>query len=98
MTQRALLKCDLSRSAFSGERVFKVDLQNDEDAYEGVAPLGYCYDALGNQLQPDKPEANQYTEGRVSTKVIRNGGNTATVLVPDGEIIEVSTELVVEFT
>ena len=98
MTQRALLKCDLSRSAFSGERIFKVDLQNDEDAYEGVAPIGYCYDISGNQLPADKPEENQYTEGRVSTKVIKNGGIIATVLVPDGEIIEVSAELVVEFT
>ncbi len=80
MVVKGKMNCELYQSAFSGEVVFSVRTASGE-SYEGVAPKHYAEPAGGLTSEP--------TAGQVSVKVLKNGGGTARVIVPDGEAIEV---------
>ena len=91
MASNTFLRCRLTKSAFSGERVFRVTAKQI-DEYVGVAPLSYCYDETRNQLRQDQPQ-NDAMHGHVSAQMISNGAEWAKVLVPDGESIQVPVDL-----
>lgn len=83
-----LIKCTLARSAFSGERVFEIS-RPLRDQYIGVAPLTSCYDETKHQLSAAQPGESSRIDGFVSARMVRNGGEEAVVLIPDGEMIKV---------
>ena len=77
--------CDLYKSAFPSEVVFSVATVGGQ-SYEGVAPKHYA--EIHEALTPDG------VSGRLHVKVISNGGSGARVMVPDGEIIDVSGDTI----
>ena len=87
--QTVYLTCQLSKSAFSGERVFRVIL-NDGSEYVGVSPVGYCVHTDRSPLKANEPQTRM--DGLVEGRVISNGGRIVKVAVPDGEVISVSLD------
>jgi hypothetical protein len=83
-----LLACRLSRSGFSGERVFRVTLAGGSGEHVGVAPVDYCKTPDGEPIGDDQP-AQKNSEGLVEGLLIENGGDTAHIATPDGETITV---------
>ena len=71
--QTILLPCQLSRSAFSGERVFFVT-QADGKEYVGVAPVDYCFRSDKAPIGPDDPPGKNRVDGFVEGRVIEDGG------------------------
>lgn len=90
-SQTVLLPCHLTRSGFSGERVFRLTLA-DQSEYVGVAPIDYCRHQDRSPLGPDDPAKGGSIEGFVEGQVLANGGQLAHVVVPDGEVIQVSIQ------
>jgi len=84
---RGEMECKLYPSAFSGEVVFQVKTTNNQ-SYEGVAPKHY----VKSSTQPTQDGV----DGQVKVRVLDNGGNEARVSVPDGQILNVSTDKVHE--
>jgi hypothetical protein len=80
----AKMLCDLYKGAFSGEVVFAVETTSGP--YEGVAPKHYAHSSVALSANA--------VSGNVAVRVISNGGKTATVLTPDGEILEVPAEAI----
>lgn len=95
MATSVFVKCTLARSAFSGERVFEISRPSHEQ-YIGVAPLTSCYDETRQQLSAAQPSESVRIDGFVSARMVRNGGEEAVVLIPDGEMINVPVGLVAE--
>ena len=93
MATSVLVRCTLARSAFSGERVFKISRPSNNE-YIGVAPLTSCYDERKQRLSAAQPRESTRIDGFVSARIVRNGGEEAVVLIPDGEMINVPLGLV----
>jgi hypothetical protein len=83
-----LLRCAISSGAFSGEKVFKVNLAKG-DQHQGVSPVFYCFHENRQKLAKSEP-GDQEIKGLVYAKVIKNGGATAFVTTPDMALIEVN--------
>jgi hypothetical protein len=83
-----LLICRISQGGFSGERIVHVT-QVDGTSFKTVVPTLYCRNEDGEELQDDDPPKGQQLSGRVQARLIANGGETATVEIPDGSIIKV---------
>jgi len=82
------LNCNISRGAFSGERVFEIRLASGE--YTGVAPLHYFQKTDGGELKPSEPPPDNTMAGTLSAKLIMiQRGEIAFVAIPDGEAITV---------
>src|SRR5436305_8011479 len=79
----AHISCRLSRSAFSGERVFHVALGDGED-YTGVSPVHYCRTKDLRPLSKDEPKPGKRIDGVIEVEVLENGGEVATIELPDG--------------
>lgn len=79
------MNCELYQSAFSGEVVFAVETL-DGKPYEGIAPKHYA-----NPV--DSLSANPIN-GSLEVRVIRNGGKSARVRMPDGEAIDVPLAII----
>jgi hypothetical protein len=82
------LSCRISRSGFSGERVFRVTC-SDGSEHVGVAPTHYCRTCDGSHLGPDMPPKGQRIEGLIEGMLIENGGEGVAVALPDGATIRV---------
>ncbi|MCK4627190.1 MAG: hypothetical protein KAV00_17895 [Phycisphaerae bacterium] len=79
------MSCELYRSAFSGEVVFAVKTL-DGKPYEGIAPKHYARPV-------DNLSANPI-HGSLEVRVIKNGGKSARVRMPDGEAIDVPLTII----
>lgn len=90
----AFVLCEIERGAFSGERVFQIAL-TDGGTYIGVAPRDYYFKADGSELSPDEPSATQLINGMLTIRIIKNGGKTAYIAIPDGEAVTVSSEKII---
>jgi len=87
--QRGNMACALYQSAFSGEVVFEVKTSGGQ-SYEGIAPRHYA--------EPADDLSDAPTHGHLSVRVIRNGGGSARVRMPDGETIDVPADTITEVT
>ena len=88
------LNCNISRGAFSGERVFEIRLASGE--YTGVAPLHYFQKIDGGELMASEPPPNNTMAGTLSAKLITmQRGEIAFVAIPDGEAVTVPASNVV---
>ena len=87
--QMVLIECRISRSAFSGERVFRLVQEAGRGEHLGVAPVGYCRREDRSPLRPDEPAGDEEILGLVEARVVSNGGDVADVETPDGEVVRV---------
>ncbi len=88
--QMVLVSCTIEAGAFSGERVFRLKLVDGTADYSGVAPVRYCFTAEQATLGRDQPPRGHAIEGFVEAFLISNGGDQATVELPDGEAVRVN--------
>lgn len=89
--QYVLVACVIEAGAFSGERVFRFKLADETTDYSGVAPFRYCFDENQNPLTRDQPPRGQSIEGYIEAFLVANGGEQATVELPDGEALKIKT-------
>jgi myosin-like protein len=87
--------CRLSRSGFSGERVFRV-IRFDGSEHVGVAPTHYCRNKSLKPLGPDAPPKGHPIEGWIEGILIDDDGEKMTVALPDGNTIKVKRDQVKE--
>jgi hypothetical protein len=81
------IPCKLAPGAFSGERVFEVQLA-DGSKYTSLAPRQFCWNAAGQLVGEREPSAS--TDGSIAARIVeRVEGNQVQVEVPDGEVIAV---------
>jgi hypothetical protein len=83
--------CWLSRSAFSGERVFRATC-SDGSEHVGVAPTHYCSTSDGHPVGADAPPKGKRIKGFVKGVSVENGGVEVAVALPDGNTIWVSRD------
>ncbi len=79
------MSCELYQGAFSGEVVFAVETL-DGEPYEGIAPKHYA--------KPVDDLCADPINGSLEVRVIRNGGKSARVRMPDGEAIDVPVAII----
>lgn len=93
--QCVLVRCRVFGSAFPHERVFVIRAR-DGSEWRGVAPLPrYCTNQDGGPLG-DEPTPANGIEGFVIGIVIgHRADGTARVYLPDGEVYELSDDLIV---
>ena len=91
--ETVLVTCQLTRSGFSSERIFRID-QADQAEHIGAAPVHYCWTEEGKRLNENSPAKGKRISGLVQPYVISNGGLKARIETPDGENIEVDTSAV----
>src|SRR5262249_39069135 len=90
------LKCRLSKGPFSRERTFEVKLASGED-YAGAAPRHFCWNAKGALLGEGEAGSEAGVEGLVAAKLVDElEGGLRAVEVPDGEVLAVRDDQVVE--
>jgi hypothetical protein len=88
-----LVACEIESGAFSGERVFRLRLADGTD-YSGVTPAQYCLDKDKRGLARDQPQRGLPIGGYVVAFLIDNGGEQATVELPNGEAVQVRADQV----
>jgi hypothetical protein len=82
------VRCRISRSGFSGERVFRVT-PYDGAEHVGVAPTHYFRTAAGKPLGADTPAKGQPIQGWIEGVLIDDDGEKVTIALPDGNTIKV---------
>jgi hypothetical protein len=82
--------CQISRSAFSDERVFRITL-TDGSEHVGAASANYFRKNDGSPLAEDEPPANRRVKGKVAARVVSSSGDIVCVSLPDGEVVNVSS-------
>ena len=89
--RKVYVACRLSRSAFSGERVFRVTC-SDGSEHVGVAPVHYCRTSDGNPIGPNAPAKGERIAGFVQGLSVENGGDEMAVALPDGNTVKVTLD------
>ena len=89
MTRMTTADCQISRSAFSDERVFRITLDGSE--HVGAASANYCRKNDGSPLAGDEPPANRRIKGKVAARVVSSSGDILCVSLPDGEVVNVNS-------
>jgi hypothetical protein len=87
------VRCRLSRSGFSGERVFRVACF-DGTEHVGVAPTHYCLTGKGKPIGPDVPQKGKPIDGWVEGLLVVDDGERLAVALPDGDTIKVQPDQV----
>jgi len=88
--EMVLVACSLEAGAFSGERIFTLDLADTQSSYSGVVPAHYCFDENQQSLNQNQPAKDKPINGFVEAFLVANGGDQATVEFPDGEALRIS--------
>jgi hypothetical protein len=95
-TRPVLVACRISRSGFSGERVFQVSRADGEE-YVGVAPVHYFLTTDSQRLPRDAAIApGEEVEGRILALLVASEKDEATVVFPGGELTRVKFDEVDE--
>src|SRR5205823_4090688 len=88
------LSCELTRGAFSDERVFK--LKHTRGEYQGIASRRYCWGEDNRLLAEHEPAEGEMIEGKVAARIIEVLNGNVLVSLPDGEVITVSRDQLLE--
>jgi hypothetical protein len=96
IAKNILIVCQISTGVFSGERMFEVQLADGSQTYSGIAPLHYFRKEDGGELTASDPPGNNTIKGTLTARLVRNGGKTALVAIPDGEAITVPADIIHE--
>lgn len=91
-TRFVALPCIISRGGFSEERVFS--LTNLE--HEGVCSRRHLWKKDGTAVEDGEPPIGQKIDGFVAARVIEVEGDSAMVSVPDGEVVQVAIDQLIE--
>jgi hypothetical protein len=91
------IKCQISRSAFSDERVFRITLA-DGSEHAGAASRIYFYNSDGTPLSTLEPARARPIDGAVSARCIKETQGKVLVSLPDGEVVEVKSKQVSQET
>jgi hypothetical protein len=83
----------ISRSGFSGERVFRVT-QDDGSEHVSVAPTHYFQTEAGELLGADMPAKGKPMRGWIEGMLIADDGEKLTIALPDGNTIKVHPDQV----
>jgi hypothetical protein len=87
------VKCQLSRGGFPSECVFHLASPNG-GCFAGIAPLHYCYDAARKPLRTELRSGQKIERLVAGVEIKRDPGQSVRVYLPDGELYEVSEDLV----
>jgi hypothetical protein len=91
-TRSVGVECRISRSGFSGERVFRVAGSDGTD-YIGVAPVHYFRTPDDEPIAADVPTAKgDEVDGWITALLIENGDDKANVVFPGGEMTRVKLD------
>jgi hypothetical protein len=89
------VRCRISRSGFSSERVFRLELANGT-IHTGAAPLDYCFNQNHEPLGADQPPVGKLIQGFLSARVVRKEPDgTSWVHLPSGDVVQVKQSSVV---
>jgi hypothetical protein len=88
-----LVRCQISLSGFSGERVFRVKAA-DGNEYVGAAPLHYFKTANKKPLSANVPAEKKRIDGLIEALLVGNSDDGANVVFPGGEMVRVSLDQV----
>jgi hypothetical protein len=82
------IRCKISRGGFSGERVFTITANGVD--HSGVGSRFYMWKEDRTPVDEGEPPIGQEIDGLVAARVLDIDGTTATVTIPDGDVIEIS--------
>lgn len=86
------LPCNISRGAFSGERI--VEIQRTGFSYRGAVPVVYCYNLKLEALDELTPPNGGSLDGLVRLIVVRGSqGSPAALAMPDGSVQTITPEV-----
>ena len=79
----------ISRSGFSAERIFEVQLE--DGSYQGAVHYRYCFACNDRPIGEDEPPRGETMEGKVAARrITEEEGDKVLVSVPDGAVLEVN--------
>ncbi|MCP4701520.1 MAG: hypothetical protein GY862_32385 [Gammaproteobacteria bacterium] len=90
-----LFPCEISRGAFSSERIFKLNLQGGE-SYNSLADYHYCMDSNRKALSKDYPAEDKSINGYIQAYLLPKQEGSTYISIPDGEVIPVSEDEIVK--
>jgi hypothetical protein len=94
-TRMTAIACKISRGGFSDERVFSILI--GENTYQGVASRRHMWTEDRRPVEDGEPPIGQVISGFVAARVIQiNKDTTATVSIPDGEVITIPVSQLVD--
>jgi hypothetical protein len=84
--------CQISRSSFSGERIFRVVCSDGTD-YIGAAPVRYFRTLDDEPIGLDVPATKvDQVDGWMTALLIENGDDEASVAFPGDELVRVKLD------
>ncbi len=93
----ALIPCEISRGAFSAERIIQISRGSEEEPHMGACSFRYCFTAKGERLKGDQPPHGEKIKGMVAARRIRDlEDGTVLVSIPDGAVLIVDAEQIKE--
>jgi hypothetical protein len=90
------VECEISRGAFSGERVFRVSLPNRGE-HIGAASVNYFRKDDDSGLASDEPRPGEQVKGRVAARIVQKMGDRVLVYLPDGEVVHLKPNQIGEW-
>lgn len=85
--QIVLVACRISASAFSGERVVRIKVDDRGCHYIVTAPTGYCYRDKDTLLGEGEPPKGESIDGLVAGLLLERDGGRAKVEIAGGEVL-----------
>ena len=86
--------CEISRGGFWDERVFQFKIEGCD--YSGVTTRRYFWTSAGEPIPEDEPPIGEKMQGFVAAYVIEVRHDGALVSVPDGQVLVVPMEALVD--
>ena len=90
MSKLKAIRCKISRGGFSGERVFEI--ATGETNHSGVGSRFHMWKSDRTPVDEGEPPLGQEIDGLVAARILESDGKTATVAIPDGEVIDISVD------
>lgn len=90
MSKFKAIPCKISRGGFSGERVFEIAI--GETNHSGVGSRLHMWKLNGDMIEEGEPPLGEKMDGIVAARVLSVEEGVATVSIPDGEVITILAE------
>ena len=84
------IRCTISRGGFSGERVFTITVGGVN--HSGVGSRFHMWKLDRTPIDEGEPPLGEEISGLVAARILSIAGATATVSIPDGEVIDISVD------